>query len=162
MSKLNNSKPRIAIFISGRGSNMVALVEAMQDGHIDAIPAIVIANRSDAKGISRATSLDVPCEVVCRDQFLKQRDFEEALIKADNEAKLKAALRPLDRYIILSWRVEKLQSQIKRRLTSPRLCYYKPPKDVLDAFPSKKIKWRGDTSSLLEELQQLLQQSETN
>ena len=44
----------VVILISGRGSNMVALLDAMRDGTIPADPAIVISNRPDAAGLNLA------------------------------------------------------------------------------------------------------------
>jgi phosphoribosylglycinamide formyltransferase-1 len=55
---------RVGILISGRGSNMVALVNAMRDGRIDAEPAVVISNVPEAAGITKARELGVPTEVV--------------------------------------------------------------------------------------------------
>ncbi len=53
----------MGILLSGRGSNMVALVRAMQEGRIPADPAIVIANVPDAAGLARAEDLGVPVAV---------------------------------------------------------------------------------------------------
>lgn len=44
---------RVAIFISGSGSNMVTIVKAMQSGSINAIPVIVISNNEAAAGIQK-------------------------------------------------------------------------------------------------------------
>jgi phosphoribosylglycinamide formyltransferase-1 len=75
------SKPHIAIFISGRGSNMVSLIEAMQAGNVDAVPSLVISNNREAEGLSRAAALGIPCEIVCRDQFNDQVAFETRSIE---------------------------------------------------------------------------------
>jgi len=75
------SKPHIAIFISGRGSNMVSLIEAMQAGDVDAVPSLVISNNREAEGLSRAAALGIPCEIVCRDQFNDQDAFETRSIE---------------------------------------------------------------------------------
>jgi phosphoribosylglycinamide formyltransferase-1 len=75
------SKPHIAIFISGRGSNMVSLIEAMQAGDVDAVPSLVISNNREAEGLSRAAALGIPCEIVCRDQFNNQDAFETRSIE---------------------------------------------------------------------------------
>lgn len=53
---------RVAIFISGSGSNMVTIVKAMQSGSINAIPVIVISNNeaaadSKARGLGVATAM---------------------------------------------------------------------------------------------------------
>ena len=70
---------RVGILISGRGSNMVALVEAMQDGRIPAVPAVVISNKPDAAGLDRARSLGVPVEVVDQKQ-IRSRAVHEAMV----------------------------------------------------------------------------------
>ena len=65
-------KKRIAILISGRGSNMVALIDACNRGEIDAAP-IVISNKANAAGLDRARergidAIVIPSKGVSRDQ----------------------------------------------------------------------------------------------
>jgi phosphoribosylglycinamide formyltransferase-1 len=67
------AKPRIAIMISGRGSNMAALLEAIREGHLDAEAGVVISNIEDAAGITKARQLGVETLVVTR----KGRSREE-------------------------------------------------------------------------------------
>lgn len=57
-------RKRIGILISGRGSNMVALVEAMHAGTIAADPAVVLSNVADAAGLDRARGLGVPTALI--------------------------------------------------------------------------------------------------
>ena len=58
---------RIAILISGRGSNMVALAEAVRDGRIaNANVAIVISDQSNAAGLVKAKELGIETLVVER------------------------------------------------------------------------------------------------
>ena len=45
---------RLGVLISGRGSNLQALIEATRDGRLDATIAVVISNRADAAGLERA------------------------------------------------------------------------------------------------------------
>lgn len=47
-------KPRLAILISGRGSNMVALLDAIREGRLDAEAALVISNIESAPGMAKA------------------------------------------------------------------------------------------------------------
>ncbi len=49
-------KKRIGILLSGRGSNFVAIADAIASGKLDAEIAIVISNRADAPGIMAATA----------------------------------------------------------------------------------------------------------
>ena len=53
------NRPRIAILISGSGSNMVALVRAMQDGAIAAEPVLVLSSEPEASGLGKARDLGV-------------------------------------------------------------------------------------------------------
>ncbi len=65
---------RLAIFISGGGSTMDAIVRAtQQDGQLNnrIEPVVVISNKPDASGISKAQALDIPVRVVDRKDFEK-------------------------------------------------------------------------------------------
>lgn len=55
---------RVGILISGRGSNMLALLDAMAEGRIPADPAVVISNRGTAPGLAAAAARGVATEVV--------------------------------------------------------------------------------------------------
>jgi phosphoribosylglycinamide formyltransferase 1 len=55
---------RLAVLISGRGSNMTAIVRGCLAGDIVARPVIVIADRPQAAGLARAASLGVPTATV--------------------------------------------------------------------------------------------------
>ncbi len=70
----------MAILISGRGSNMVALVEAMRGGRIAAEPVLVLSNVAGAAGLERARSLGVPTAVVPSGEFESREAHEEAVL----------------------------------------------------------------------------------
>jgi phosphoribosylglycinamide formyltransferase 1 len=55
---------KLVILISGRGSNMEALVRAHRAGRLQAEPVLVVSNRAHAPGLEIARSLGVPAEVV--------------------------------------------------------------------------------------------------
>ena len=77
-------KLRVAILISGTGSNMEALLRDMQadPGH-PARPVLVLSNRPGAGGLARAEALGVPTAVVDHRPFGKDRHaFEAALERA--------------------------------------------------------------------------------
>ena len=59
---------RIAILISGGGSNMVALVRDMVGNH-PARPVLVLSNEPDAGGLKRAREMDVESAVVITVRF---------------------------------------------------------------------------------------------
>ena len=73
---------RIAILISGRGSNMAALLAAAKDGAIAATVVGVISNRPDAGGLALAADQHVPTSVVDHRRFAQRDLFEHSLAAA--------------------------------------------------------------------------------
>lgn len=69
---------RVAILISGGGSNMEALVRAMGPEH-PARPVLVLSDNAEAGGIARARALRVPVAVVERSAFATRAAFEAAM-----------------------------------------------------------------------------------
>jgi phosphoribosylglycinamide formyltransferase 1 len=72
----------LAILISGRGSNMVAIAQACRAGRIDAQVNHVICDQPDAAGIVRARELSLATSVVARASFADAGAFEAALTRA--------------------------------------------------------------------------------
>jgi phosphoribosylglycinamide formyltransferase 1 len=74
------TKKRVAVLISGRGSNMVALIEAARGKDYPAEIALVLSNRPDAAGLTRAHDAGIATAVVDHRQFGDDRAaFERAL-----------------------------------------------------------------------------------
>jgi phosphoribosylglycinamide formyltransferase 1 len=55
----DDSRPRIGVLISGRGSNLQAIIDAIADGRLAATLALVISNRADAPGLARARAAGI-------------------------------------------------------------------------------------------------------
>ncbi|RAP42757.1 phosphoribosylglycinamide formyltransferase [Rhodovulum viride] len=78
---------RVAILISGSGSNMVALAESMTGDH-PARPVLVLSNDPGAKGLDRARAMGIPVAAVDHRPFGKDRAaFEAALMDRLAEAR---------------------------------------------------------------------------
>ena len=73
---------RIAVLISGRGSNLQALIDAIRDGNLDASIEVVISNRRDADGLGRATEAGIPTSVLNPRDYSSRRAYDEALVAA--------------------------------------------------------------------------------
>ncbi|WP_374331183.1 phosphoribosylglycinamide formyltransferase [Aestuariivirga sp.] len=73
------NKARTAILISGRGSNMMALVEAASAADFPAEIACVVSNRADAKGLDFAAGRGIPIRVIDHKAFASREAFEAAL-----------------------------------------------------------------------------------
>jgi phosphoribosylglycinamide formyltransferase-1 len=71
---------RIAVLISGRGSNLQALIDAIAEGRLDATIAVVISNRADAQGLERARAAGVEAVVIDHRGFASRALFEDALV----------------------------------------------------------------------------------
>src|SRR5262249_20420254 len=73
-------RKRVAILISGRGSNMAALIAAAEAADYPAAISLVLSNRPDAAGLERAARARVPTAVVDHRPYGKDRPaFERAL-----------------------------------------------------------------------------------
>jgi phosphoribosylglycinamide formyltransferase-1 len=76
------TKKRVAVLISGRGSNMVALIEAAKAKDYPAEIVLVVSNVPDAAGLDRARQDGIATAVVDHQTFGKDREaFEQALDK---------------------------------------------------------------------------------
>jgi phosphoribosylglycinamide formyltransferase-1 len=104
------TKKRVAVLISGRGSNMVALIEAARDQDYPAEIALVLSNRPDAAGLTRARDAGIATAVVDHRRFGDDREaFEGSL---DEELRkyrielicLAGFMRLLTSWFIRRWR----------------------------------------------------------
>lgn len=72
----------LAVLISGRGSNMLAIAAACASGRIQARVALVIADRADAPGLEAARRQGLATRVVSPREFADRAAFEQALAAA--------------------------------------------------------------------------------
>ncbi len=70
---------RVGILISGRGSNMAALIAAAADPAYPAGIALVLSNKAGAPGLDRAAAAGIPAEAIEHASFPDKADFEAAL-----------------------------------------------------------------------------------
>jgi len=74
------TRKRVAVLISGRGSNLAALIDAAKAEDYPADIALVLSNRPDALGLARARDAGIPTAVVDHRPFGDDREaFERAL-----------------------------------------------------------------------------------
>ena len=102
-------KLRAAIFISGRGSNMQALIEAAQAPDYPVAIALVISNRADAAGLEIARGYGVEALAVPARPYGTDRDAHERAIDAELAARridlvcLAGYMRILTPYLVNRW-----------------------------------------------------------
>ncbi|HEX2341053.1 MAG TPA: phosphoribosylglycinamide formyltransferase [Vicinamibacterales bacterium] len=69
----------LGILISGRGSNMLAIIDAVRSGRLDARIAIIISNRADAPGLVRAREAGIETLVCDHHQHRTRDDYDRFL-----------------------------------------------------------------------------------
>lgn len=72
---------RLGVLISGRGSNLRAILAAIERGELDARVAVVISNRPDAPGLAYAAAAGVATEVIEHRHFRTRGEYDAALVE---------------------------------------------------------------------------------
>jgi phosphoribosylglycinamide formyltransferase-1 len=75
---------RLGILISGSGSNMQAILDAVAAGALDAKVAVVLSNQHTAKGLEKARAAGVPTVVVDHRQYPERAAFDAEVVAALN------------------------------------------------------------------------------
>ena len=73
---------KLAILISGRGSNMRALIGGCREGPIDAEVALVLSNKAEAAGLGHATGAGIATKVIPHGDFPDRVSFDGAIDRA--------------------------------------------------------------------------------
>lgn len=72
----------IAVFISGNGSNLQAIIDAIDGGRLNATIAVVVSNTPDAYGLQRATTHKIPTVVLASHAGESRDAYSERLVSA--------------------------------------------------------------------------------
>lgn len=76
-----SKKVKVAILISGRGSNMKALIEACKNKDFPAEIVLVLSNKKDALGLEFAKSKNIATEIIEHKNFNSRENFDKELDK---------------------------------------------------------------------------------
>ena len=118
-------KRRTAVLISGRGSNLAALIAAARSPAYPAEIALVISNRADAAGLQHASAAGIPTQVI------EHRPFRDD--RARHEAAIDSALRENGIELVCLAGYMRLLTPFLVRAWSGRLLNIHP--SLLPAFP---------------------------
>ncbi|MEH6490416.1 phosphoribosylglycinamide formyltransferase [Hyphomonas oceanitis] len=103
----------LAILISGRGSNMEALLKAAAAPDYPAKPVLVLANRPDAKGLETAMDAGIPALAIDHKPYGKDREaFERAMDEALTEAGTEIIALAGFMRVLTPWFVNKWQGRM--------------------------------------------------
>ena len=75
----------LGVLISGRGSNLQAILDAIASGALDARVGVVVSNKPQAAGLERASRAGVPTKVISHRGFSTREAFDEAVLEALRE-----------------------------------------------------------------------------
>src|SRR3974390_1309532 len=81
-----SGRKRVGVLISGRGSNLVSLIESATKPDSPAESALVISNKADALGLERARIAGIPTAVVNHKAYRGREEFDAALTSALKDA----------------------------------------------------------------------------
>jgi phosphoribosylglycinamide formyltransferase-1 len=79
---------RLGVLISGRGSNLQAIIDATRSRELDAEIAIVISNQADAPGLVRARDAGIETRCLDARQYRDRDAFDHALVQALNDKRV--------------------------------------------------------------------------
>jgi phosphoribosylglycinamide formyltransferase 1 len=72
---------RLGVLISGRGSNLQALIDAIAERRLDASIAVVISNREDAEGLEKARRAGIESVVLSHRGWPSRDDYDRAVVR---------------------------------------------------------------------------------
>jgi phosphoribosylglycinamide formyltransferase-1 len=71
----------LGVLISGRGSNLQAILDAIRSGALDARVRVVVSNNPAARGLDRAEIAGVPTKVLSHKDYRSREEFDEAVVE---------------------------------------------------------------------------------
>ena len=72
---------RLGVLVSGRGTNLQSLIDAIGDGRLDASIAVVISNRADAGALGRAGAASIESLCLSHKGWPSREDYDRALVR---------------------------------------------------------------------------------
>jgi phosphoribosylglycinamide formyltransferase-1 len=81
-------KLRLAVFVSGGGTNLQSVIDNCKEPGFPAEVAVVVSNKAGAFGLTRAQKAGIPTVVVPHKDYPKRADHEEAIIRQIREYKI--------------------------------------------------------------------------
>ncbi len=109
---MTEAKPRVAILISGSGTNLQAFIDRAASRELEAEIALVLSNKADAYGLVRAETASIPTAVVSHKDFESREAFDRAMAEHIDEAGIDYIVLAGFMRILSGWFVEKYQGRL--------------------------------------------------
>ncbi len=114
----------LGVLLSGGGTNLQAIVDAIEAKRLDAEIRVVVSNRTDAYGLVRAKNHGIPTEVLDHKKFSSREAYDEAIV---------AVLRAAGVELVVLAGFMRLLSKVLVRAYSNKIMNIHPA--LLPAFP---------------------------
>ena len=101
-----------AVLISGRGSNMRALIERAREPSYPAEIALVLSNRPDAAGLAFAAQSNIPCAIVDHKNYATREEFDKALQAVLEAHRIEIVCLAGFTRLLTPWFVERWQGRL--------------------------------------------------
>lgn len=82
----------LAVLASGRGSNMQAILEGIQQGRVQAAIALVLSNNPEAPVVAQAKAAGIPVWAAAHTEFASREAFDAAMLRAMAEAAIEGVI----------------------------------------------------------------------
>ncbi len=106
------SKKKVAVLVSGSGSNLQALIDAASAPDYPADIALVVSNKHEAFGLTRATNAGIPTRVISHKEFESREAFDVAMDAALQEHHIELVCLAGFMRVLSPWFVEKWQRKM--------------------------------------------------
>jgi phosphoribosylglycinamide formyltransferase-1 len=122
----------IGVLISGGGTNLQAIIDAIEAGKLDAKIEVVLSNKADAFGLTRARKHGIPTEVLNHKDFTSREAYDEAVV---------ARLRGRDVELVVLAGFMRLLSPMFIKAFSNRIMNIHPA--LLPSFPGLNVQQKA-------------------
>ena len=126
-------KVKTAILISGRGSNMQALIKAAENPKYKAEITLIISNQANALGLKFAQQNNIKTAIIDHKKFSSRQDFDNAVAKIIDENSCEIICLAGFMRLLSSWFIDKYKNRIIN-IHPSLLPAFKGQKAVLDAL----------------------------
>ena len=88
MTATGNTPLSLGVLVSGTGSNLQAVLDAIEGGNLAARVRIVISNRPNVQALERASKAGIPALTIPHKDFSTREEFDHAMVSALREAEV--------------------------------------------------------------------------
>ena len=144
---MSDRRCRVAVLISGSGSNLQSFIDRIERDELDLEIAIVISNRADAFGLERAARAQIPTACIPHSEFSDRESFDKAVAQKCDEVGVDLLILAGFMRILSPWFVDHFADRIIN--IHPALLPAYPGLDTHQRVLDAGDKWHGCTVHLV-------------